>query len=58
MIKMLLAFLVVFFAFYFGISAFRRLTGKEKLAYTKLYLYSLSIAVLAIGLLTLFVVLF
>lgn len=58
MIKMFLAFCIVFFAFFYGIPAFRGLTGKEKWDYTKLYLYSLMIAILSIGLLSLFVILF
>jgi hypothetical protein len=58
MMKMFAAFLAVFFAFYLGIPAFRRLTNKDKLSYTKLYLFSAMCAVLAVSFLVLIVILF
>ncbi len=58
MIKMLLAFLIVFFVLYFGIPQYRELTGKKKWDLVKLILFSALCAVISIGLLVLFVVLF
>jgi putative effector of murein hydrolase LrgA (UPF0299 family) len=58
MIKMLLAFLIVFFILYFGIPQYRELTGKNKWDLAKLILFSLLCTVISIGLLVLFVVLF
>lgn len=58
MIKLLLAFVVVFCICYFGISSFRSLTGKAKWALTKLLGYSIICASLTMLLLTLIVVLF
>lgn len=58
MIRMLLAFLIAFAIFYFGIAGFRNLTGKDQWALTKLLGYSIMCASLAIVLLMLIVVLF
>lgn len=58
MIKMFLAFLIVFFVMYFGIPQYRNLTGKHKWDLAKLFLFSLMCAVLSIGLLVVFVILF
>ena len=58
MIKILIAFLLAFAICYFGIDAYRKLTGKEKWALTKLAGYSIICAVLAIGILSAFVILF
>ena len=58
MIKMLLAFLIAFGICYFGISAYRNLSGKEKWDLTKLLFFSILCAILASSLLVLFVVLF
>ncbi len=58
MIKMFLAFLIVFFVLYFGIPQYRELTGKKKWDLAKLILFSVACAVLSIGLLVLFVILF
>ena len=58
MIKMLLAFLIAFGICYFGISTYRNLSGKEKWALTKLVFFSILCAILASGLLVLFVILF
>lgn len=58
MIRMYGAFFIVFFAMYFGIPSYRRLTGKEKWDIIKLLGYSALCAALSIGLLSLFVILF
>ncbi len=58
MIRLLLAFLIAFGIFYFGIKGFRELTGKDKWALTKLLAYSTMCAVLAIVLLIAMVILF
>jgi len=49
MIKIVLAFLFVFGLFFFGISAVRSMTGKEKWALTKVVTYSIICAVLTIS---------
>lgn len=58
MIRILLAFFVVFGFYYFGITAFRSLTGKEKWELTKLVIYSIICTVLTIITLTIFVLTF
>ena len=58
MIKIILAFLFVFFVFYFGIKGYRDLSGKDKWALTKLLGYSILCALTAIVLLVLVVILF
>ena len=58
MIRIILAFLFVFGLFYFGIDAFRKLTGREKWNLTKLVTYSIMCAVLTIVVLALFVIAF
>ena len=58
MIRIILAFLVVFGAYYIGIPAFRALTGKEKWELTKLVMYSILCTVLTIITLAIFVVTF
>jgi hypothetical protein len=58
MIKIILAFLFVFFVFYFGIQGYRDLSGKDKWALTKLIGYSILCALTAIVLLMLIVILF
>ena len=58
MIRIILAFLFVFGFFYFGIDAFRKLTGREKWDLTKLVAYSIICAVLTIVVLALFVMVF
>jgi hypothetical protein len=55
MIRIILAFLFVFGLFYFGIDAFRHLTGREKWDLTKLIGYSLICAVLTVVALAVFV---
>jgi hypothetical protein len=58
MIQMFLAFCTVFAVFWFGIPAFRNLSGKGKWDLTLLFFYSIMCALLAIGLLITIVVLF
>ena len=58
MIKIILAFLVVFGLFFFGIKAFRELTKKEKWELTKYITYSTICSVLAVSLLMAIVILF
>ena len=58
MIRIILAFAVVFSCFYFGIEAFRNMTGKERWSLTKTVSYSILCAVLTIVALSLFVVAF
>lgn len=55
MTKLLFVFVLVFSLFFFGITAFRTLTGKEKWALTKLVAYSILCAVLTVIALSLFV---
>jgi hypothetical protein len=58
MIKIVLAFLIVFGICFFGIKGYRDLSGKDKWALTKLLGYSIICASTAIVLLTTIVVLF
>jgi hypothetical protein len=58
MIRMILAFIVVFLIFFFGIKMFTQLSGKEKWALTKLFAYSLVCAIITIMFLASIVVLF
>jgi hypothetical protein len=58
MIKLWLAFAVLFAVFYFGISSFRKLKGKEKWHLTKTVFYSIICSILAIASMTLIVILF
>lgn len=58
MIRLFLAFGLAFAIFWFGIPAYRNLTGKDRWDLTRLFFFSIMCALLAIGLLTLFVVLF
>ena len=58
MIRMYIAFIIAFAICYFGIDAYRKLTGKEKWALTKLLAYSILCTVLAIGILSAIVILF
>ena len=53
MVKMIIAFLLLFVIFYTGIEIVRKLTGKEKWVLTKTLLYSIlcsSLAVMTLGL--------
>lgn len=58
MIRMWLAFFVVFALFYFGIAAFRATTGKEKWQLTKTLTYSLVCAILTLSVLVGIVIIF
>ncbi len=58
MIRMFLAFFIVFFAMYYGIPAFRNLSGKDKWDLTKLVVYSTICAILSVALLSVFVIIF
>jgi hypothetical protein len=58
MIRMILIFGILFSCFFFGIPAFRALTGKEKWELTKTVLYSTMCSLLAIVVMTLIVITF
>jgi hypothetical protein len=58
MIRIFLIFLLITAAFWFGIAAFRKTTGREKWQLTKIALYSILYSVLAVTVLTSIVILF
>jgi hypothetical protein len=58
MIRMFLAFFIVFFVMYYGIPAFRNLSGKDKWDLTKLVVYSTICAILSIVVLSFIVIIF
>lgn len=58
MIKIIIAFLVVFAICFFGIKGFRDLSGKDKWALTKLLAYSTICAMLALACLAIIVFIF
>lgn len=58
MIRVYLAFVLLALLFGFGIKMFRSLTGKEKLALTKVVGYSILCSVLSIAVLFCIVILF
>jgi hypothetical protein len=58
MAKIILSFIVLFVIFYFGITALRAMSGKEKWALTKIVIYSIICTVLTTLVLTAFVLLF
>ena len=58
MIRVLLAFIVIFSLFFFGIQTLRKMTGKEMWSLTKLLTYSLFCAILTIAALILIVIIF
>ena len=59
MIRLYIAFIIAFAICYFGIDAYRKLTGKrKKLALTKLIAYSILCSVLAVSVLAAIGVLF
>ena len=58
MIRVYLAFLILTAAFWFGISAFRKTTGREKWQLTKIAVYSILCSALAVIVLTSIVILF
>lgn len=58
MAKLILAFIIVFGVFFFGIKLVREMTGMEKWKLTKYVLYSTLCSVLSIGFLIALVILF
>ena len=58
MIRLWLVFGILFACFYYGIPAFRKLTGKEKMDVTKTFLYSMMCSLLAVSTMLVIVVLF
>ena len=58
MIKIILAFVVVFGLFFFGIRAVRDMAGKEQWYLAKLLTYSVLCAILTLGFLIALVVVF
>jgi hypothetical protein len=58
MIRLILAFIIVFLIFFFGIKVFTQLSGKEKWVLTKLLAYSLICAIITTVFLISIVVLF
>jgi hypothetical protein len=58
MIRVFLAFLVLYAIFWFGIAAFRKTTGREKWRLTKIAAYSILCSVLASTVLISTVILF
>jgi hypothetical protein len=58
MIKIILAFVVVFGLFFFGIRVVRVMTGKEQWDLAKLLTYSVLCAILTLGFLIALVVVF
>lgn len=58
MIRIWLGFVILFAVFYFGIPAFRSLTGREKWDLTKTVVFSLMCSILAFATMMLFVFLF
>lgn len=58
MMKMISTFAIVFAIFFFGIQAFRSLSGKEKWHISKLLAYSMTCAILSVIALIGFVIAF
>jgi hypothetical protein len=58
LIKIIMAFLFVFGVFYFGIQGVRSMTGRDQLELTKLLVYSIMCALMAVVSLIVIVVLF
>lgn len=58
MIRLWLAFSILFAGFYFVIPAFRKLKGKEKWDLTKIVLFSMMCSLLAVCVMTAVVILF
>lgn len=58
MIRMVLAFAVMYAVFYFGLPAFRKMTGLEKWDLMKTVSYATMCTVFAVAALTLMVVVF
>ena len=58
MFKLIVTFIFLFGIFFFGITAFRNLPGKEQWALTKSITYSIIVALLAVLAMAVIVVLF
>ena len=58
MIKAIIAFVVVFCLFYFGIEMFNKLTKVEKWDFAKTFSYSMALAIATIGCLVIMVMVF
>lgn len=58
MIRIIIAFLFIFGMFYFGIDAFRHMTGREKWDLTKTVTYSIICTVLTVITLSIIVIAF
>jgi hypothetical protein len=58
MIRIVIAYFVLFVMFYVGIPTFLKMTGKEKLDVAKLAIYSLVCSMLAVCFMILIVILF
>ena len=58
MFRIVLAYLVVFGSFYFGINTVRQLSGREKLNLTKTIMYSIMCTILTVVTLMIFVSIF
>jgi hypothetical protein len=58
MMKMVLAFIIIFLLFFFGIDFFRKMSGSEKWELAKLFSYSVACTIGTIAFLVCFVVLF
>jgi hypothetical protein len=58
MIKIILSFLILFGVFFFGFKVINKMTKMEKWTLTKYTVYSMLCSLLALGALTIFVVLF
>ena len=58
MIKILITFVLVFAAFYFGIEIFNKMTKSEKWEFAKTFSYSMGLSLIVIAFLVSVVVLF
>jgi NhaP-type Na+/H+ or K+/H+ antiporter len=58
MIRLILAFVLLFLLFYGGIATAIKMSGKEKWAFTKLALYSLVCSFFAVAVMTAIVIMF
>jgi len=58
MIRLWLAFVIVAVLIHFGITAWRKMSGKDKWTLTKTAGYSIIVSLLAVMLMTVFVVIF
>jgi hypothetical protein len=58
MAKIILSFIILSFIFYFGITAVRSMSGKDRWTLTKSIAYSIIVALLAVLVMTAIVILF